>query len=89
MNLGSCVERKHTHTGIYNVEIVCASVWVYLKSNIVSVHARQKRLKPLNLLFLRLLCDGLQNTLMTVKHSYKDSYALHITFYCMQLHEND
>lgn len=46
---------------------MCVHVYVYLKSDVVIVHASKERLKPLNVPSLCLLCNGLQNTLMTAK----------------------
>lgn len=48
---------------------MCVHVSVYLKSNVVIVHASKERLKPLNVPSLCLLSNGLQNTLMTAKNS--------------------
>lgn len=38
---------------------------MYLEGNVVVVQARKERLEPFNVLLLCLLCDGLQDALMT------------------------
>lgn len=59
MQLG--VKQKHP----WRICAICGIVYVYLKSNVVTVHARQERLKPFDVPFLGLLFDGLQHTFMT------------------------
>lgn len=42
---------------------------LYLKCNAGAPHSSQKWLKPFSVLFLCLLCNGLYNTLVTVKQN--------------------
>lgn len=53
-------------------------VCVYLKSNVLIVHASKERLKPFNVPLLCLLCNGLQNTLMTAITTRKTIITIHI-----------
>lgn len=49
-------------------KIVLNHVWLqHLQSDVLTAHASNERLKSLNVLFLCLFCDGLQNTLMATK----------------------
>lgn len=54
---------------------MCVHEHLYLKSNVVIVHASKERLKPLDVPFLCFLCNGLQNTIIAAKNIY--SYAHH------------
>lgn len=53
----------------------------YLQSEVGIAHARKDGLEPLNVPLLRLLCDGLQNALMTEKdtHSHHPDLQLRLT----------
>ena len=66
--------------------IICkVRVDVHLESDVVISHARKERLEPFDVLSLCLLCDGLQNTLMTATKT--DNYASDIKHCYMLLLE--